>query len=77
LTTILKIAKITGSRCGATAPEFARFSVQICAEPMKQVRRKAFPFDGLITPTFLVHFFAIRRNPLKSVAFSHFREKLP
>ena len=37
---------MTGSRCGTTAPGFSIFSIMICAESMKRLRRKGFVFRG-------------------------------
>jgi len=54
LTTILKNAEKTGSRCSATVPGFLSNSDQFCAESMKRLRRKGFAFDRLITPTLKV-----------------------
>ena len=49
------------------APDFSRFSVLICAETTKRLRRNGFPFDRLITPTPF----------LSSVAYISLKENSP
>ena len=77
LTTILKNAGKTESRCAATVSGFSSSFVFNCAKPMKRLCRKGFAFDRLITPTFQAFPVEISGNPLQPLAFSQCRGKSP
>jgi hypothetical protein len=77
LTTILKNAGKTGSRCAATVSGFSSSFVFNCAKPMKRLCRKGFAFDRLITPTFQALPVETSGNPLQSLVYSQRREKIP
>ena len=70
LTTVFKDSKKPGSHCGAMAPRFAPFFLNICAKLLEPLGHQRSNVDGLITPTLK----AAGSNPVGRTTKRHLRK---